>query len=197
MLETEFWKKKSLEEMNQEEWEALCDGCARCCLYKLQDEETGEVFYTNVSCSGFCAYPTRRWPHPAITGIFPAMKKPAKCFIPMWSAACWIWKGAGVLLMPNGRSRCLPVWFWILSGCVTSSGCRKPVPIGCWQKENRWSGGIPLYREIPTRFIWQEFLCVTGLSKNRMQTWRISSPTWWIGLGKVCLNKAGAISFSG
>lgn len=50
MLEPEFWKKKSLEEMNQEEWEALCDGCARCCLYKLQDEETGEVFYTNVVC---------------------------------------------------------------------------------------------------------------------------------------------------
>ncbi len=49
-LEHEYWKKKTLAEMNPEEWEALCDGCARCCLYKLQDEETNEVFYTNVIC---------------------------------------------------------------------------------------------------------------------------------------------------
>ena len=50
MIEPEYWKKKSLAEMNGEEWEALCDGCARCCLYKLQDDETGEIFYTNVVC---------------------------------------------------------------------------------------------------------------------------------------------------
>jgi uncharacterized protein len=50
MLEKEFWKTKTLEEMNREEWEALCDGCARCCLYKLQDEDTDEVYYTNVVC---------------------------------------------------------------------------------------------------------------------------------------------------
>ena len=37
-------------EMDRAEWEALCDGCARCCLYKLQDDETGEIFYTNVVC---------------------------------------------------------------------------------------------------------------------------------------------------
>jgi uncharacterized cysteine cluster protein YcgN (CxxCxxCC family) len=49
-LEAEFWKKKTLAEMNREEWEALCDGCARCCLFKLQDDDTHEVFYTNVAC---------------------------------------------------------------------------------------------------------------------------------------------------
>ena len=45
-----FWRAKTLEEMSGAEWEALCDGCARCCLNKLEDAETGAIEWTNVAC---------------------------------------------------------------------------------------------------------------------------------------------------
>jgi hypothetical protein len=47
---TEWWHEKSLAELSAEQWEALCDGCAKCCLHKLQDEDNGEVLYTRVRC---------------------------------------------------------------------------------------------------------------------------------------------------
>ena len=45
-----FWKRKDLTEMAPAEWESLCDGCAKCCLYRLEDEDTRAVYYTNVHC---------------------------------------------------------------------------------------------------------------------------------------------------
>ena len=45
-----FWKNKALDELDEQEWEALCDRCALCCLQKLECDETGEVFYTRLAC---------------------------------------------------------------------------------------------------------------------------------------------------
>ena len=62
-----FWEDVPIERLDRAQWEALCDGCGKCCLHKLEDEDTGEIHPTNVACrlldrrTGFCSdYRNRR-----------------------------------------------------------------------------------------------------------------------------------------
>lgn len=51
MTQKPFWLTKKMEDMTSKEWESLCDGCGRCCLNKLEDWDTGAIFFTNVACN--------------------------------------------------------------------------------------------------------------------------------------------------
>lgn len=76
-LRPKFWEL-DLHELTHEEWEALCDGCGKCCLNKLEDEVTGEVALTNVACrlldgaTALCSrYPTRHQHVPECISLTP------------------------------------------------------------------------------------------------------------------------------
>jgi hypothetical protein len=61
VVSARFWEDVPLDKLDRAQWEALCDGCGNCCVHKLEDEETGELFPTNVACklldrhSGLCS----------------------------------------------------------------------------------------------------------------------------------------------
>ncbi len=106
-----FWRSKRLEEMSASEWESLCDGCGRCCLLKLEDEDTGEVHYTDVGCvlldSGTCRcrdYPGRQAAVPDCLRLTPEAVRTVK----------WLPKTCGYRLVAEGRD--LPGWHPLVSG---------------------------------------------------------------------------------
>ncbi|MFW2850995.1 YcgN family cysteine cluster protein [Sphingomonas sp. TX0543] len=49
-MTTRFWEDTPLDKLDRAQWEALCDGCGKCCIHKLEDEDTGELIPTNVAC---------------------------------------------------------------------------------------------------------------------------------------------------
>src|ERR1700721_4290769 len=86
-----FRKTKTLEEVSNVEWESLCDGGARCCLEKLEDEDTGKIYFTHVSCklldAGLCAckdYPNRSDKVPDAVRLRPANVRTLNWLPPRW-----------------------------------------------------------------------------------------------------------------
>jgi uncharacterized cysteine cluster protein YcgN (CxxCxxCC family) len=110
-----FWKQKPLEALSPAEWESLCDGCGRCCLVKLEDEESGKIYFTDVACKLFdtktcrCAdYAHRRRKVHDCIKLTPATVR----------SLSWLPPSCAYRLVAEGRD--LAWWHPLVSGSGTS-----------------------------------------------------------------------------
>ncbi|WP_281983576.1 YcgN family cysteine cluster protein [Thalassorhabdomicrobium marinisediminis] len=95
-----FWDTVPLEKLTPTEWEALCDGCGKCCLNKLEDEATGEVVLTRVACKLFddstcrCSnYPTRHKYVPECIVLTPNTIRDSLYWLPQTCAYRLVYEG--------------------------------------------------------------------------------------------------------
>jgi uncharacterized cysteine cluster protein YcgN (CxxCxxCC family) len=106
-----FWQQKKLQDMTPQEWESLCDGCAICCALKIEDEDTSEIFFTNVVChfldsdSGRCSdYDNRCQNVPTCIQVTP--DNAAQLF--------WMPHTCAYRLVAEGKP--LPQWHHLITG---------------------------------------------------------------------------------
>jgi uncharacterized protein len=106
-----FWEDVPLERLDRAQWEALCDGCGKCCLHKLEDEETLELHATNVACrlldrrSGQCSdYKHRHAFVPECIRLTPKKLR----------SMDWLPKSCAYVLRDEGKP--LPEWHYLVSG---------------------------------------------------------------------------------
>ena len=109
-LRERFWDLP-LERLTQPEWEALCDGCGRCCLHKLEDEDTGEIAETNVACTlldcgnARCRdYPNRKARGPDCLRLTPKLV----------DTVTWLPSTCAYRVRAAGKP--LPAWHYLVSG---------------------------------------------------------------------------------
>ena len=110
-----FWRAKTLEDMTAGEWESLCDGCARCCLVKLEDEDTSEIHFTDIGCKLLDAktcrcldYKRRARRVPDCVKLTPAVVR----------TLTWLPVTCAYRLVAEGKD--LPDWHPLVSGSAAS-----------------------------------------------------------------------------
>jgi len=107
---TPFWERP-LDELSRSEWEALCDGCGKCCLHKVEDEDTGDIYSTNVACklldlqTAHCSdYRHRRAFVPDCVRLTPRLA----------GELAWLPESCAYRLRARGEP--LPDWHYLVSG---------------------------------------------------------------------------------
>jgi len=102
MSDRPFWETVPLDRMSRSQWESLCDGCGKCCVHKLEDEETGKLYPTNVACrlldprTAQCKdYPNRKAHVPECVRLTPA-KLDTIDWLPSSCAYLRVYNGQGL-----------------------------------------------------------------------------------------------------
>ncbi|ATJ89608.1 hypothetical protein HK16_15045 [Acetobacter senegalensis] len=106
-----FWETTPLQDMTTAQWESLCDGCGRCCLHKLRDEETDEIHYTSVACRLLDVSTCR------CTDYVQRHRKVQDCITltpEMVAGLDWLPPDCAYRRLSEGRS--LPLWHPLLTG---------------------------------------------------------------------------------
>ncbi|WP_334175009.1 YcgN family cysteine cluster protein [Pseudoxanthobacter sp.] len=106
-----FWRTKTLDEMNEAEWESLCDGCGRCCLNKLEDWDTGAIAWTNVACTLLDTASCRCRDYPGRSAIVPDCIRLTPQEV---ETLPWLPPTCGYRLVADGED--LPWWHPLVSG---------------------------------------------------------------------------------
>ena len=115
MTDLPFWRRKSLAEMSDSEWESLCDGCGLCCLVRFEDEDTGQITPTRAACRLFddaacrCTrYATRRKSVPECIKLTPGNV----------GRLSWMPQSCAYRRLHEGKA--LPAWHPLISGRAES-----------------------------------------------------------------------------
>lgn len=105
-----FWEKP-LDALSKAEWEALCDGCGQCCLHKVEDADSGEIYRTNVACklldlktARCCDYPNRKKFVPDCLRLTPRLAREIG----------WLPESCAYVRRAHGLP--LPEWHYLLTG---------------------------------------------------------------------------------
>ncbi|MSP28701.1 MAG: YcgN family cysteine cluster protein [Methylococcales bacterium] len=110
-----FWETKTLPEMTTQEWESLCDGCAKCCLHKLEDEDTGNIYFTSIACRLIDLTSCRCTRYAERTQIIP------DCLdLRQLDTAQYYWLPATCAYRLVHEGKELPVWHPLVSKSTTS-----------------------------------------------------------------------------
>jgi len=110
MADEVFWRTVPLDKMSKSQWESICDGCGKCCLQKLEDDEDGTVYYTDIVCKLMtedcrCSQYEKR--HDLVPNCVWLKPEDVENFF-------WLPSTCGYRLLSEGRD--LPAWHPLVSG---------------------------------------------------------------------------------